>query len=262
MVARPWPQEGWQGWDAYARFYDWESARTIGREDVPFWRRLAVSRPGRVLELGCGTGRVLVPLARAGVSMVGVDRSPVMLARARRRLRRLGRSVRAWLVRADVRALPLAAGSVETVIAPYGVWQSLLSDEDVAAALASVAAVLAPGGVFGLDLVPDVPRWREYERRISLRGTGLRRGTHLTLVETVRQDRTRGLTIFDEEYVERRGRRRRSRTFSLVFRTLSVPELCGRLECAGFRVGALHGDYRGGAWREDADVWLVLATRA
>lgn len=253
--------DGWEGWDEYARYYDWENARTLGRRDVPFWRRLCRARPGRTLELGCGTGRVLVPLARAGVAIVGVDRSAAMLARARRRLGRLRRPVQATLIRADIRTLPLAPAGVDAAIAPYGVLQSLLSDDDLERALREVARVLAPGGVFAVDLVPDLPRWREYERRVSLRGTGLRRGTHLTLVETVRQDRTRGLTVFDQEYVERRGRTRQRTTFSLVFRTVAVPEFCERLERAGFRVEELSGDYRGGTWREDADVWLVRARR-
>ena len=73
-------REGWQGWDEYAPFYDWENAQTVGRADVPFWRRLTSGSRGRVLELGCGTGRISVPLARAGVSMVGIDRSAPMLA--------------------------------------------------------------------------------------------------------------------------------------------------------------------------------------
>src|SRR5262245_35861790 len=72
------PREGWQGWDDYAPFYDWENARTLGRRDVPFWRRLTMGARGRVLELGCGTGRVSRPLARAGVSLVGIDRSDAM----------------------------------------------------------------------------------------------------------------------------------------------------------------------------------------
>src|SRR5215208_1494533 len=86
--------EGWEGWDDYAPFYDWENARTLGRRDVPFWERLALQTvtaapPSRqrVLELGCGTGRVTFPLARAGVSIVGVDRSEAMLARAQNRRR-------------------------------------------------------------------------------------------------------------------------------------------------------------------------------
>ena len=71
--------EGHEGWDDYAPFYDWENARTLGRRDVPFWRTLALQSDGPVLELGCGTGRISIPLARAGVSLVGIDRSAPML---------------------------------------------------------------------------------------------------------------------------------------------------------------------------------------
>ena len=77
------PQEGHHGWDDYARFYDWENARTLGRRDVPFWRRIATEAGGRVLELGCGTGRITLPLARAGAKITGIDRSTPMLDRAR-----------------------------------------------------------------------------------------------------------------------------------------------------------------------------------
>ena len=80
--------EGWHGWDEYAAFYDWENARTVGRRDVTFWRGLAARAKGRVLELGCGTGRVLVPVARDGRRIVGIDRSTPMLDRARAKLAR------------------------------------------------------------------------------------------------------------------------------------------------------------------------------
>src|SRR4051812_37617090 len=75
-------KEGWHGWDTYAPFYDWENAQTLGRRDVPFWRGVAARAGGRVLELGCGTGRVSLPLAADGLNLVGIDRSAPMLARA------------------------------------------------------------------------------------------------------------------------------------------------------------------------------------
>ena len=58
-------REGWTGWDEYAPFYDWENAQTLGRRDVAFWKRLVAKIDGPVLELGCGTGRISAPLARA-----------------------------------------------------------------------------------------------------------------------------------------------------------------------------------------------------
>src|SRR5262245_43285644 len=113
--------EGYEGWDEYAPFYDWENARTLGRPDVPFWRTFTSDVRGRVLELGCGTGRVAIPLGRAGVRLTGIDRSGRMLFRARRRVSRAGLRKRVQLVRGDIRSLPFPASAFGAVIAPYGV---------------------------------------------------------------------------------------------------------------------------------------------
>ena len=79
--------EGWRGWDDYARFYDWENAQTMGRRDIRFWQRMAARTKGPILELGCGTGRVALPVAKDGATLVGIDRSETMLARARKKAR-------------------------------------------------------------------------------------------------------------------------------------------------------------------------------
>jgi SAM-dependent methyltransferase len=260
-------KQGWQGWDEYAPFYDWENARTLGRADVPFWQRVARKAGGSALELGCGTGRISLPLARAGVSLVGVDRSAAMLGRAAARARtmrarrRRGASGNLTLVRADIRALPFREGQFALVLAPYGVLQSLLRDRDLVAALASVSRVLKEGGLFGLDLVPDVPNWREYRNRIQLRGRAAG-GAHLTLVESVRQDRRRRLTTFEQKYLERRAGRTAEHRFELTFRTLPVRAMVRRLEAAGFVVEATLGDYRGRPWDRRSEVWLILARRS
>jgi SAM-dependent methyltransferase len=259
-------REGWEGWDEYAPFYDWENARTLGRRDVGFWQRLASGIRGPIAELGCGTGRIAVPLARAGVSLVGIDRSAAMLQRAaargaalsaRRRGRRPGDLS---LVRGDIRSLPLAADRFALVIAAYGILQSLTSERDLMSTLRSVRRVLTDGGTLGIDLVPDVPQWREYQDRVQMRGR-TRGGVHLTLVESVRQQPRRRLTTFEQRYLARRGRTVREHAFSLTFRTLSVPEMRRRLERCGFRVRAVLGDYRGRPWDERADVWILLAEK-
>lgn len=253
-------REGWRGWDAYAPFYDWENARTLGRRDVGFWRRALGAERARTLELGCGTGRLTMPLARAGVVMVGVDRSSPMLERAARRARRLARPLRPTLVRGDIRQLPFRDRTFGAVMAPYGMLQSLVREADLTAMLGDAARVLRRGGLLGVDLVPDLPAWSEYQRKVSLRGR-LAAGVQVTLVESVRQDRRRRLTIFDEEFIERRGRRVTRHAFSLTFRTLTVPDVVDRLEAAGFRVASLCGDYHGAPWTPASEVWVILARR-
>ena len=255
-------REGWAGWDDYAPFYDWENAQTLDRRDVRFWRRMAVRANGSVLELGCGTGRVTIPVARAGARIVGVDRSAEMLSHARRRSTRARLATRVSWIRGDIRSLPFRLSArFKLVMAPYGIVQSLVRESDLKATLAAVVDVLAPGGIFGIDLVPDLPVWKEYRNKVRFRGA--RRGgrSRITLVETVRQDRSKRLTIFDQRYVEQRGARRTTRRFSLVFRTLTVPQMTRRLEKAGFRIKAVLGDYNGEPWDPRADVWLILAEK-
>jgi SAM-dependent methyltransferase len=256
--------DGAAGWDDYAPFYDWENARTLGRRDVPFWRDVALNVGGPVLELGCGTGRISLPLARAGVPLVGIDRSAPMLARARQRVRRSRLAGSISLVRGDIRFLPFQspAAPFSMVLAPYGMLQSLLRERDLQATLAAVQRVLRSGGTFGVELVADLPSWAEYRRRVSLKGwRGSRGGAHVTLVESVRQDRARRLTIFDQEFTERHGRTAETRRFSLAFRTLSVPQMVRRLERAGFEITALLGDYKGAPWDPRAEVWVILAKK-
>lgn len=252
---------GSKGWDEYAAFYDWENQRTVGRRDIDFWRRVVAAVDGRALELGTGTGRVLLPLARKSrgpARVYGVDVSDAMLARARSRFRRARLPLRA--ARGDIRALPYRSSSFSAVMAPYGIIQSLTTDADLDAALREAARVLRKGGLFAVDLVPDLPAWSEYSNRQSLKGRR-RNGAIVSLVESVRQDRRRRLTIFDQEFTERRGRSRVVRRFSLTFRTLPVPEIAARIERAGFRMDAALGDYDGRPWDLRADVWILIARK-
>ena len=254
-------EEGYQGWDEYAAYYDWENAQTVGRRDIAFWQRLAAMAKSPVLELGCGTGRVALPLAKSGVTVIGVDRSDSMLARARERVRRSRNKKRVQLVRADIRHLPFPDRSFPLVMAPYGILQSLLVEKDLMATLQAVSRVLSRGGTFGLELVADLPAWDEYSDRVSLRGECGPQGGPIKLIESVKQDRKKGITRFEQEFVEGRGKKATSRKFSLAFRTVTVPQMVSRLETAGLEVSALLGDYQGGPWDLRAEAWIILARK-
>ena len=138
-----------------AALYDWEYRRR--RDDVRFYATLADERGGPILDLGCGTGRLMLPLLRAGHVVVGVDRAPAMLARAGARLRRLAPGVRrrALLVRGDLRRLPVAR-RFSFVVAAFHTIQHLATDRELTRFFAGVARALHPGGWFAFDtFAPD-----------------------------------------------------------------------------------------------------------
>src|SRR6516165_5730258 len=114
-----------------AELYDWEYRRR--RDDVRFYRALAGQRGLQqpVLDLACGTGRLMLPLLGDGHVVVGVDHAPAMLARAAARLARLppSRRRRALLVRGDLGRLPVAASArfAFAIVAFHGI-QHLVTD--------------------------------------------------------------------------------------------------------------------------------------
>lgn len=253
--------KGHEGWDDYAAYYDWENAQTVGRRDIAFWRMMAATVKGPILELGCGTGRVALPVARHGSTVIGIDRSASMLARARVRVRRARLGSRVKLLRGDIRHLPFPEKSFDLVMAPYGILQSLLDEKLLSATLKDVRRVLTKDGRFGVELVADLPAWEEYSNRTTFRSQRGPNGKPIVLIESVKQDRRKHLTRFEQEFVEGRGKSATRKKFTLAFRTLSVPQMVQRLEKAGLQVSAVLGDYQGGPWDMRADVWIILAGR-
>ena len=135
-----------------AEYYD---AVTTQTNDVTFYERL-VSADTRVLELGCGTGRVTLPLARRAKRIVGVDRSEPMIVAARAK----DRGGPAQFVLGDITALHLGE-AFDLVIAPFRVLQSLDSETKVTALMRTIREHLAPGGTAVLNAF--MPRYAKAE---------------------------------------------------------------------------------------------------
>jgi len=128
------------------------------RADVDFYTALACQYDGPVLELGVGTGRVAISLAKAGVLTTGIDSSVPMLNHAKSRIAKLSkkRQERIELLPGDIRNLRLKR-KFPLVISPFNVWMHLYTREDVEAACKTVKAHLRPDGVFAFDVLNPWP---------------------------------------------------------------------------------------------------------
>ena len=123
------------------------------RPDVEFWVTAAREAGSPVLELGCGTGRVLIPTARAGIETVGLDASASMLGICHRFLLDEPEAVRARaeLVEGDMRAFDLGR-RFTLVTLPFRPFQHLVTVEEQLACLGCIRRHLVPGGRVILDL--------------------------------------------------------------------------------------------------------------
>lgn len=123
------------------------------RRDVDFFVEAARASGGPVLEVGCGTGRVLIPTARAGVEIVGLDRSRQMLQICHQRLRGESETVqtRVRLIEGDMRDFHLPQ-RFNLVTLPFRPFQHLMTVEDQLSCLLAIHRHLVDGGRLILDL--------------------------------------------------------------------------------------------------------------
>jgi SAM-dependent methyltransferase len=123
------------------------------RGDVEFFVDEALAANGSVLEVGCGTGRVLIPTARAGVRITGLDASPAMLEQCQMKMAAEPPGVRERieLIKADMRAFSLGR-EFALVTMPFRPFQHLLTVDDQLACLTSIRRHLGRDGRLILDL--------------------------------------------------------------------------------------------------------------
>lgn len=133
-----------------SEYYDYHAKRG----DIEFFKGYALESGGPVLELGCGTGRVSIPIARAGVNITGLDLSAEMLSLCRKKLVKEPDEVRSRikLARADMRDFSLDATFALAVIT-YGPFNNLLTVADQLACLGCIHRHLKKGGRLVFDVI-------------------------------------------------------------------------------------------------------------
>lgn len=220
------------------------------RQDINFFVEMAKEAKGPVLEVGCGTGRVLIPTACAGIEVVGLDLSPSMLSLCREKLACEPEEVRARveLAQTDMRHFHLDR-KFALVTTPFRPFQHLVEVEDQVACLRSIRGHLAGGGRLVLDLFnPDLRRltdekyvnqWEvEPEFELPDGRKVVRSGRHLSrdlLNQTMEVELSHHVTHSDgrEEVLTQRFRLR-------YFFRFEVEHLLAR---TGFEVEHLYADY-------------------
>jgi SAM-dependent methyltransferase len=236
-------------------------------DDVRFYVEEAGRESGPVLEAGCGTGRVTLPIAQAGVRAVGLDLSAPMLeiAEAKRRAAPPEVAARCAFVRADLRRFAVRRPFAQAFL-PFRVFQALLTVPDQLAALASIRAALRPRGrlVFnvldprpnplddGRDPGPVRDTGRGYEaggdrvrERLAVRFAPVEQRLDLTF-------------IYERETPDGAVEREFEPVRLRYFHRFEIEHLLAR---AGYEVEALYGDWDRGPFVANGQEMIWVARR-
>ncbi len=229
-----------------AEHYD-SLAQLTAPADLPLYLDQVERHGGPVLELGCGTGRICLPIAATGLECVGIDNAPVLIAKARAKAAIAGIDV--TLVEEDVRAFSLGQ-TFGLVIFPYNAVNHLLDLTSLVACLSSVRRHMSSASRFIVDTFNPEPQQLgsdpEHETLI-LDYHDVHRGKRVVMTERNAYDPARQVNRVTWEY--QIGNEPRARVDVIDLRVFFPQELDALLELNGFTIERKLGDYVGRPFR-------------
>ena len=254
-------------YQATAAFYD----RTFGRAepegeqgDVAFYVEEARRAGSPVLELACGTGRVLIPVAEAGLTVVGLDSATAMLSIAREKIAKLPDATqqRVELVEGDMRSFSLDQ-RFKLIMIPFRSFLHLLTTADQRQALGCIRDQLTDDGRLVFNIFD--PRLETIAAHLGTLGAALKKFRELTHPDVVVWESRRYdpvQQIIEEERIfeelDADGRVVAKTYAPLRLRWVYRYEMQYLLELSGFAVEALYGSFgRGPFWHGGEQIWVA-----
>jgi len=224
-----------------AALYDLDAP--AGDAAIDWFRGLARMTGGPLLELGVGTGRVAIPLAKDGHEVVGIDRSAAMLARATKKAKEM--RAKLTVVQADMRTFSLDR-TFPLVTIPFNTFL-MLTPDDRWACLARCREHMTPNGRLAIDVFQvnlEQAASNDGGVREEWRRADPETGHHVTKFSATRAtvDAVTFRWWFDEE-LEGGAIKRIGREATLHYLYRREAELL--FPDAGFDIDSLHGDYSG-----------------
>lgn len=244
-------------YDRIAHLYDVDMARNMPFDDVGVYTALAERSSGRVLELGCGNGRILLELIGRGIDAYGIDCSGVMLGQLREKAAQRGLAPR--VCRMDARALGFR-NAFALALCPYSLITYMSGSGDAVNMLDGVRHALIPGGSVVIDAFVPKPLIASGDFRLDYRrpyrDAVLLRSKRVASLTPIlnRVERRYELVAADGSVLERIDTTEDIRPFA-------PEELLELLPARGFAIDAVWWDYAPGERGPDAQFFTLSARK-
>jgi SAM-dependent methyltransferase len=245
-----------------ARFFDADYAGYA--DDIPAIEGFALRTGGPLLELGCGTGRALIPLAQKGYRVTGVDLSPEMLRLAGDKARAARVTKRVTLIQGDYADAPLE-GPYAFAFVLMNTFLHLLTMQDQLRALDHWRTHLAPSGLLLIDIFhPDVSTLASLDGRLEHEASWTDPATGDTVMKWVTRsaelaEQRLQVTLIYEEVNSEGAVRRTLVPFSTRYLWRFEAELL--LDKAGFDLETVYGDWSLSPFESDSPRMILVARR-
>jgi SAM-dependent methyltransferase len=245
-----------------ARFFDADYAGY--QHDIPVLEAFAQRTGGPLLELGCGTGRVLIPLAKAGYAVTGVDFSPEMLRIARAKAETAGVARRVTLIQGDYSDAPLS-GPYAFMFIVMNTFLHLTSQEAQLRALRHWRSYLSPNGLLLIDVFhPDVAQLAHLDGRLEWDKTWTDPETGLTVMKWITRtadlaEQTLSVTLIYDEIAADGSVRRTLVPYEVRYLWRFEAELL--LDKTGFALENVYGDWDMEPFESYSERMILVARR-
>ncbi|QQE73775.1 class I SAM-dependent methyltransferase [Brevibacillus composti] len=244
----------------WADYYDLTQRGVAG--DVEFYLDMARQADGEVLDLACGTGRISIPMAQAGLSVTGLDLSAEMLKRAQEKAEQQGVSDRLKLVQGDMRSFDLQK-SFSLIMIPFRSFLHLLHIQEQMKALSCIRKHLAPGGKLAFNVfVPKISHLYEESERMSLRSTyRLETGEEVAMWDYTRYDHFQQLSEVTRTYerISPEGVVLEKVVGRFTLRYIFPAELHHLLRLNGFKVTQRYGSFAKAPFDASSSELIIVA---
>jgi SAM-dependent methyltransferase len=234
-------------------------------DDWSMWQTLTADVDGPILEIGCGTGRLLLPLAETGHTLTGLDLSKVALDAAQAKIRAAGLTKRVSVRLADMRNFELRQRNFALALIPLNTFMHCHTLDDQLATLKTICRHLQPGGQLIIDLFhPDPTMLAEADGRLYFEADMMDDLTGRLVQWYWRHDidlaqQMRHLTYILDE-IDEEGRVRRVQIpFSLRFIYRYELELL--LRASGFTLETIYGSYELEPFHSHSPKMIVVAKK-